>query len=279
VGNVSVALQPGVALRRITKSWFQREFSTEVMDNQLPPSVLLGCDASLDGIRKIFEPLREKNLVSEINRVDLENLTNPEAMNRISNSPGLVHLIGSTILINQTPRLLLNRRRSNFSGDPTLTLSQSRIQQNIISNNPNPADQSATNALTGLALAEMFKAARLIIIQAQPVEDPNWTSDSGYQASYLRAIAEDIFKAGVPAVLTIPPLTLADSNHFINELVQRLAAVDWATSGEDGLVEAISEARRDLAKQREQTVRSALDICLYADSSPRIVLFSDKKVV
>ncbi len=280
VGNVSVALQPGVALRRITKSWFQREF-TEVSENQLPPSVLLSCDASLDGIRKVFEPLREKNLVSEINRVDLESLTNSETLNRISNLPGLVHLIGSTILINQTPRLLLNRRRSNFSGDSNLTLSQSRIQQNMLisTTNVNPADQSATNALTGLALAEMFKAARLFIIQAQPVEDPNWTSDSGYQASYLRAIAEDIFKAGVPAVLTIPPLTLADSNHFINELVQRLAEVDWATNGEDGLIEAISEARRDLAKQREQTVRPALDICLYADSSPRIVLFSNKKVV
>jgi pSer/pThr/pTyr-binding forkhead associated (FHA) protein len=246
--NVALALQPEVALRRVTKTWNQqRPLETSA------PRLLLVSDPSLDELRKLYEPLKEKFLSEGVQRLDLESVANPESVTRQSRPPRLVHLITSARMIGETPRLLLSRRRSSYIGDT--------------SNNGN-----SMPGLPGRDLAALFPAARLVIIQAQPVESAEWSVDAGYQAAYLRVIAEDIFKAGVPAVLTVPPLTLPDTRRFITSLVSYLGEIDWKRDAENGLIEAVSEARRALARQREETVRPALDICLYADSGPRLIL-------
>lgn len=260
--TVAIALQPGVALRRITKNWNQRTLKESA------PQLLLACDPSLDELRKLYRPLEEKKLLEGVQRFDLESLTNPENLRRSARPPRVVHLISSATLINETPRLLLSRRRSGYAAQAikTLTISQPKAAAG--------ANGNGSNTLAGRDLAELLPATRLVILQAQPVEDPNWTPDSATQAAYLRVIAEDIFNAGVPVVLVVPPLILPDTRRFISNLVRHLAEIDWRRDGDNGIVEAVSEARRELARDREQTVRPALDICLYADSSPRANLLS-----
>jgi hypothetical protein len=266
VGNVAIPLQQGVLTRRITKNWSQEPRQTAA------PLALLACDPSLDELRKLFDPLREKNLLNEVVRLDLEALGNPEALRRLSGPPGIVQLVGSGRIVNETPRLLLGQRRPAYISDSNPAIPQIKAAPNIT-----PA--YTITSLPGRDIARLFPSARLVILQGQPVDNPNWTRDCGAQAAYLRAIAEDVFKAGVPAVLTVPPMTIADGERFGANLLRRLAEVDWQRSGDNGIVEAVSEARRELARQREQTVRSALDVCLYADIGPRSVLFEDKKVL
>lgn len=260
-GKEAIALQPGVALRRITKSWEQRPREVSGRD------ILLICDPGLDELRQAFAALLEKGLMDETYRLDLESLANPALLKNRPLPPRLVHLIGRSLLVSDTPRLAISRRRSSY-------ISQSMFNMQTPNSKSSESNYGKEKSVTlaGRDLANLFPAARLVIIQAQPVEDADWNSDSSYQAAYLRLIAEEMFKAGVPAALSVPPMTLADGRRFLAALTRRLSEIDWKRNAENGLVEAVSEARRDLARFGEQTIRSALDLCLYADNGSRLNL-------
>ena len=67
-------------------------------------------------------------------------------------------------------------------------------------------------------LLSLFPEVTLCILQASPTLVDNRTSADREQAGKLRQLGAELFKLGVPFVLTVPPLPMAIGAAVIDEI-------------------------------------------------------------
>jgi hypothetical protein len=120
-------------------------------------------------------------------------------------------------------------------------------------------------------LVRMFPNLQLCVVQA-PLATGRRSGTDRERASYLRAFAADVFAAGVPAVLTVPPLDFHVAQAALTLFARAL------TDREPGVYPALlggaRATREEILRQRTDTPESAeeaaYDICLYvAGERPR----------
>jgi len=114
-------------------------------------------------------------------------------------------------------------------------------------------------------LLSLFPGVTLCILQAPPALVDTRTSADRDQAGKLRQLGAELFKLGVPFVLTVPPLPMAIGAEVIHEIAD---ALQKGHQRSVDLLDAVALAQADLADWSEAAAKTrleaALDICLYA---------------
>jgi hypothetical protein len=114
-------------------------------------------------------------------------------------------------------------------------------------------------------LLSLFPGVTLCILQAPPALADSRTSADRDQAGKLRQLGAELFKLGVPFVLTVPPLPLAIGAAVIDEMA---AVLRKGHRRSVDLLDAVAAGQADLgdwsAADPETRLEAALDICLYA---------------
>jgi hypothetical protein len=128
-----------------------------------------------------------------------------------------------------------------------------------------PGEHVRGELVSSEELVSLFPGITLCILQAPPTTVDSRTSADRDQAGKLRQLAAELFKLGVPYVLTMPPLPMAIGAAVIDEMAAVLRKGHRQTVD---LLDAIAAAQADLSDwseaDAETRLEAAFDICLYA---------------
>lgn len=130
---------------------------------------------------------------------------------------------------------------------------------------PEPGDSIRGELLSSEEVLSLFPQVTLCILQAPPTVVDSRTSADRDQAGKLRQLGAELFKLGVPFVLTVPPLPMAIGAAVIDEMAAVLREGHQRTID---LLDAVSAGQADLSDwseaDPETRLEAAFDICLYA---------------
>jgi hypothetical protein len=110
-------------------------------------------------------------------------------------------------------------------------------------------------------------SARLCIVQATPVPRTQRTAKEREQAALARVFAADLADLGVPAVLTVPPLSGRRARRALEAIVERVE-VEGATVARRRLAEMGDAVRKAIVEPDGATTETAFDVAVFDGSEP-----------
>jgi hypothetical protein len=120
-------------------------------------------------------------------------------------------------------------------------------------------------------LAERFPHLALCVLQAMPGLGGGFSDQfreaDREQTDYLRLFAAELVLAGVPAVVTLPPLPDLVAEEALAPFASAIKAQDQ--DGVTALIQAVRDAQLAIISPRhlggnEARIEAAFDVCLYA---------------
>lgn len=157
---------------------------------------------------------------------------------------GVLHLVGAMLETASGVRLQLNSLSTRAKA--------SRVTQHF----------ERGELLRANDIAEMFHILGFCILQAPPMLISERTTADRLQAANLRQFASELFLAGIPGVLTVPPLPLDTATGVV-----RLLADEVARSNDFNLDRVVSACQGAVGECTQldagDQLEAALDFCLY----------------